>query len=443
MRSKHDRLLDMAESRISLGVDLGVIHRRLEDERLDDATITLDGRKLIDFSTCSYLGLNRDARLKAAAIEAVERYGTSWSASPTYTAIPLYTTLEQQLRDMTGGGAVAIAQTTTLAHLAALPAMIGPGDLALVDARTHDSIHLATMNLRGNGVQVETVAHRDPVVLAHRLAQTTNSFERVWYLADGIYSMYGDTAPVEDVAALQAIYPNLHAYYDDAHGFGWAGKNGRGHVLSRVPLNDRTVVAAGFAKAFGSLGAVLVFGDERMARRCRLVGGPLTFSGPIPPPDLGSATASAAIHLSNEHQTLQRRLHEDIEFMRTEIVRHGLPVESLEPTPIWYVRVGSPAQAGEMIRRLMNDGFYLSIAAYPAVPVGQAGIRFNQSLHHSREQLEALLDAVARHLPEVGAEPHIVIDLRDEALALLEDDDEIPVAEGQPTHHRARPVHHQ
>ena len=60
MRSKHDRLLDMAESRISLGVDLGVIHRRVEDKALDGATITLDGRTLIDFSTCSYLGLNRD-----------------------------------------------------------------------------------------------------------------------------------------------------------------------------------------------------------------------------------------------------------------------------------------------------------------------------------------------------------------------------------------------
>jgi 7-keto-8-aminopelargonate synthetase-like enzyme len=440
MRSKHDRLLDLAESRISLGVDLGVIHRRLEDERLTDATITLDGRRLIDFSTCSYLGLNRDPRLKAGAIDAVERYGTSWSASPTYTAIPLYTTLEERLREMTGG-AVAIAQTTTLAHMSALPAMVRPDDLVLVDARTHDSMHLATMNLRGNGVQVETLAHRDPVVLAHRLAETAHRFDRVWYLADGIYSMYGDTAPVEDVAALQSIYPNLHAYYDDAHGFGWSGKHGRGYVLSRVPLNDRTVVAAGFAKAFGSLGAVLVFGDEQMARRCRLVGGPLTFSGPIPPPDLGSATASAGIHLSEEHEGLQRLLTDDIAFMRAEIVRYGLPVESLDPTPIWYVRVGSPAQAGELIRRLMNDGFYLSIAAYPAVPVGQAGVRFNQSLHHSREQLQDLLDAIARHLPEVGAEPHIVIDLRDEALALLEEEDEALDVADQPAHHRVRPAH--
>ena len=437
----------MAESRISLGVDLGVIHRRVEDETLNGAIITLDGRSLIDFSSCSYLGLNRDPRLKAGAIDAVERYGTSYSASPTYTAIPLYDILEERLREMTGG-AVAVAQTTTLAHMAALPALIGPDDLALVDASTHDSVHLATTNLRGNGVTVETVAHRDPVFLAHRLAETAGHYNRVWYLADGIFSMYGDTAPVEEVAALQAIYPNLYAYYDDAHGFGWSGKHGRGQVLSRVPLNHRTVIASGFAKAFGSLGAVLIFGDEHLARRVRLVGGPLTFSGPVPPPDLGSAVASAGIHLSDEHEEMQSRLISDINFLQSEIVRHGLPVVSMEPTPIWYVKIGSPAQAGEMILRLMDEGFYLSIAAYPAVPVGQAGVRFNQSLHHTREQLAALLDALARHLPEVGAEPHIVIDLRDEALALHEDEDADEAAdetleamESAASHHRARPAH--
>lgn len=429
----------MAERRISLGVELGVIHRYLEDDELDGATITLDGRSLVDFSTCSYLGLNRDPRLKAGAIDALMRYGTSYSSSPTYTALPLYDTLEDQLRQMTGG-AVAIAQTTTLAHLAALPSLLGPDDLALVDAQSHDSVHLATANLRGNGVTVESVPHRDMVFLAHRLAEVAGNFNKVWYLADGIYSMYGDTAPVEDVAALQAIYPNLYVYYDDAHGFGWAGEHGRGHVLARVPLNDRMVIAAGFAKAFGSLGAVLIFGDEEMARRVRLVGGPLTFSGPIPPPDLGSAVASAGIHLSAEHEELQARLSSDIEFMRSELVRLGLPVVSMEATPIWFVRVGSPAQSAEMIRRLMEDGFYLSIAAYPAVPVGRGGVRFNQSLHHSREQLTDLVQALSHHLPEVSAEPHIVIDLRDEALALLEEGD----SDGAPTgaaHRRSLPAH--
>ncbi|MFB3048807.1 MAG: aminotransferase class I/II, partial [Acidimicrobiia bacterium] len=143
MRSRHERLLDMAARRISLAAELGVIHRYVEDDELDGSTITLDGLSLVDFSSCSYLGLNHDPRLKAGAIDAITKYGTSYSSSPTYTAIPLYETLRERLRQMTGG-AVAIAQTTTLAHLAALPSLVGPGDLALVDAQTHDSVHLAT-----------------------------------------------------------------------------------------------------------------------------------------------------------------------------------------------------------------------------------------------------------------------------------------------------------
>ena len=441
MRSRHDRLLDLAERRLSFALDLGVAFRRLENDKLDDATLTLDDRALLDFSTCSYLGLSRDSRLKDAAIDAVQRYGASYSSSPAYTALPLYDDLEDQLHRMTGG-AIALAQTTTLAHLAALPVLVGSDDLVWIDAQSHESLHLAMSVLRGNGVTVETVPHRDMVALAHRLAETAGNFHRVWYVADGVYSMYGDTAPVEDVAALQGVYPNLYTYYDDAHGFGWSGKHGRGYVLSKVPLNERMVVAAGLSKSFGALGGLLVFGDGGLARKVRLLGGPLTFSGPIPPADLGAGVASGEIHLSQEHEALQSRLMDDIEFVKSEVVRLGIPVVSMESTPIWFVRVGSTEQTGDMMLRLIADGFFVNAAAYPLVPVGQSGIRFIHTLRHDRQQITALVESISRHLPEIGEEPHIVIDLRDEAEALISVEHEA-ADYSQPvgTHHRVRPAH--
>ena len=426
MRSRHDRILDLAESRLSLGVETGIIHRRIEDDSLDGAIITIDGRPLVNFSSCAYLALNRDDRLKKAAVDAVQRYGTSYSSSPTYTALPMYDTLEDQLRRITGGS-VVIAQTTTLAHIAALPIMVGPEDLVLIDAQTHDSVHLATQNLRGNGVRVATVPHNDVDALVQRLESSVSEHRHVWYLADGVYSMHGDVAPVKEVAALQERFDNLYTYYDDAHGFGWQGESGRGHVLNETPLNDRMVVAAGFAKSFGSVGAVLAFGDPATARRVRLVGGPLTFSGPIPPPDLGAVVESASIHLSPEHAERQARFLGEIAWVRSEIVRRRLPVASLATSPIWFIRVGSPSRVAEMIVRLMTDGFYLNAAAFPAVPLGDGGIRFAQTLHNTREQVEGLLDAIERHLPEVVpelaevGELQIVVDLRDEA--------EVPVEE--------------
>lgn len=422
MRSRHDRILDLAERRLSLGVERGLIQRRIEDETLTGATITIDGAKLVNFGSSAYLGLNLDPRLKAGAIDATSRFGTSYSSSPTYTALGMYDTLEGQLRLMTGG-AVAIAQTTTLAHLAALPILIGPEDLALVDAQTHDSVQLAATTLRGNGVSVETLPHNDVAALRSALASRAGSYHRVWYLADGIYSMYGDVSPVKEIVELLDVHENLHLYFDDAHGFGWQGLHGRGYVLDQSPLHERMVVAAGFSKSFGTLGAVLAFGDPEAARRVRLTGGPLTFSGPVPPPALGAAVVSAGIHLSDEHAELRARLLSDIDAVRNEIVARQLPVLSLATTPIWYIRVGGPESVADLVHRLMKDGFYLNAAAYPAVPIGFGGVRFTQTLHNTRQQAIDLLEAIGHHLPQVTSEPDIVVDLRHESEALVTDTD--------------------
>lgn len=419
MRTRHDRILDLAERQISVGVDLGIIQRRIDDESLDDATITIDGRSMVNFSTCAYLGLNRDPRLRNAAIEAVSRYGANYSSAPIYTSLPMYDELAGQLSEMTGAAA-AVVQTTTLAHLSALPILIGPGDIALVDAQTHDSVHLATTNLKGNGVPVETIPHIDLEALARRVEEVAGEYNQVWFLTDSIFSMYGDVAPVKGIATLQDRYPNLHVYYDDAHGFGWAGERGGGYVLSQVPWNERMVIAAGLAKSFGSFGAVLAFGDPSLVQRVKITGGALTFSGPIPPADLGAATASGAIHLSSEHPERQAELIGFMEWGREQILERNLPVVSLDTTPIWFVRIGTVGAACGMVERLMEDGYYLNVSAFPAVPLGHAGIRFTQTLNHTREQFVGLLDAIQAHLVDFGIEPDIVIDLTQEAPALRE-----------------------
>lgn len=419
MRSRHDRILDLAERKLGLGVELGIIHRRIEDHSLDDATITIDGRSMVNFSSCAYLGVNRDPRLRDAAVDALNRYGVNYSSAPVYTALPMYETLTHQLSEMTGA-ATAVVQTTTLAHLSALPILIGPGDIALVDAHTHDSVHLATTNLKGNGVAVETIPHIDLDALTRRVEQVAGEYNSVWFLSDSIFSMFGDVAPIKEIAALQERIPNLHVYYDDAHGFGWAGERGGGYVLSQIPWNDRMVIAAGLAKSFGSFGAVLAFGEASLVRRVQITGGALTFAGPIPPADLGAATASAAIHLSPELAERQAELVAFIDWGRDEIIARQLPVACLATTPIWFIRVGSAEATGGMCQRLMDDGFFVNASAFPAVPVGYAGIRFTQTLNHTRDQFVGLLDAIEFHLAELGTPPDVLIDLTDNASELVQ-----------------------
>ncbi len=413
MRSRHDRILEMTARRFDVGVNAGLLRNRIEDVELEDPYITIDGQKLINFGSAAYLALGRDPRLKAAAIDAIERYGTAYSSSTAYTSLPLYVDLEEKLRRIFEAP-VVIAQTTTLSHLAVLPVAVAPEDHVLIDAHAHSSVQLAAMALGGSGASVETVPHNDVDALRRRLTELAGSEGRLWYLADGIYSMLGDLAPVREIVGLFDEFPQLHVYFDDAHGLGWQGLHGRGSVLDQVPWHERRIVAGGLSTSFGALGAVVAFGDADLAWRVQACGGPVTFSGPMQPAGLGAAVASADIHLSDEHAERRAELLRQIDLVRTRLVDLQLPVLSLATSPIWFVRIGGVDRVVQLLYKLRAEGYYLNPSTFPMVPIGYAGVRFTQTLHHSDEHLEGLLDALGRHVPDLADDIDISIDLRSE-----------------------------
>ncbi len=416
----------MTARRFEIGVHVGVLRNRIEDTALEDPYITIDGRRLVNFGSAAYLALGRDPRLKTAAIDSIERYGTVYSSSIAYTSLPLYAVLEDKLRQIFDAP-VVVAQTTTLTHLAVLPVAIAPEDHVLVDAHAHSSVHLAATAVRGMGATVEAVPHNDVTALRQRVSELTSSEGRVWYLADGIYSMLGDLAPVRDIVELLDDFPTLHCYFDDAHGFGWQGLHGRGSVLHQVPWHERMIVVAGLSKSFGALGAVAAFGDAALARRVQACGGPVTFSGPMQPAGLGAAVASADIHLSGEHAERQARLLRQIDLVRTRLSALQLPVLSLATSPIWFIRIGTVGLI-ELLNRLRAEGYYVNPSTFPMVPIGYAGVRFTQTLYHSDEHIEGLLDALGRHVPDVVDDVDISIDLRGEGPVEFADEDTLGTA---------------
>lgn len=408
---RHARVLDLIETSMGHGVDAGVIRIRVEDDVLLGDTLVVDGKRLVNFGSCAYLGLNVDPRLKEGAIKAVERFGPVFSSSTAYTSVDLYSDLESRMTSIFGGH-VVLPTTTTLGHLAALPVLISPDDKVLVDVQSHASVHLATDVLRGRGTTVTELPHNDMAALERAITEaTTEQACRVWYLADGIYSMYGDYAPVNDIARLMDRFPSLHVYLDDAHGFGWRGKHGKGYVLDEIPLHPRLVVAVSLAKSFGTGGAAIVFPDAETAHRVWLTGGTLTFSGPIHPAELGAAVAASDIHLSEEHAERQARLLRQIDLVHDLLVEHRLPVMSFDRTPIWFVRLGRHDQGIEFAQRLMKDGYYVNTAAFPAVPRGYGGVRFTHTLFQTDEQIEGLIESMVRHLPDVLDNSEVTIDL--------------------------------
>jgi 7-keto-8-aminopelargonate synthetase-like enzyme len=408
--SRHERLLQLFERNALRSRDAGLFRIRVEDQVLEGDLLTIEGRRVVNFASCAYLGLNLDPRLKAGAIDAIERFGPVFSSSTAYTSIDLYQKLEERLSRIFNAS-VVIPTTTTLGHLAALPILVGDGDSVLVDSQAHATVHLATQILQAEGIPVLTLPHNNLGALEAAIDEASRKFRSVWYLADGVYSMFGDVAPVSAVYELLDAYPNLHVYFDDAHGFGWTGESGRGWVLKDRPFHPRMVVIVSLAKSFGSGGAAIAFPEPAMAQRVQLCGGTLTFSGPLHPAELGASIAAAEIHLSDELIDLQTRIHRQIVFVREALVGGGLPVVALDPTPVWFVRVGGLTQAMDLARRMLNDGFYLNLASFPAVAPAQSGLRFTHTLYHSEDQILAMIEALRHHLQAIVGEPGVVIDL--------------------------------
>ncbi len=399
------KLADEARSR-------GLSRRILQDTDLSNPEfITLDGNRLVNFTSCGYLGINTDPRLKEGAIDAIERFGTSYSSSPAYSALPLYEELGDRMSRMIGAP-VVLAPTTTLMHLAALPLLIRTGDTVLIDSYSHASVQSALASVTASGVAVNTLPHADSDGLrraVHNAAESTSG--HVWYLADGVYSMFGDLAPFHLIGSLLDEVPNLYVYLDDAHGFSWQGLSGRGTALQALGGRERVVVSFGLSKSFGATGGALSATDPGLVDLVELCGAPLSFGGPIPPAALGAGIASADLHLSAEHAQLQTALIQRMRLVDGLATELGIAFAARDTSPIRYVELGSVDTMFQIVEAMKSDGIYINGAMFPIVPHGHAGIRFTVSLANSEEQVEHMLVRLAHRLRRVAGEK-MVIDLR-------------------------------
>jgi 7-keto-8-aminopelargonate synthetase-like enzyme len=390
--------LEIINTAVNEGRARGVLHLSAEDDQLDGRTIQIDGRPRLHLASCSYLGLEFDPRLRDAAIDAVCRYGTQFSSSRAYVSMPLYQELEGLL-DRVFDAHTLVAPSTTMAHLAALPVLIGPDDAVLFDHQVHQSVQLAIAQVRQQGSSVQFVRHGRVDLLERRIQQLSASHRHVWYLADGVYSMYGDFAPTKALSWLLERYEQLHLYIDDAHGMSWRGRHGRGFAAEALGGHERVVIAASLNKSFGAAGGVIAFPSRAQEERVRQCGSTLMFSGPIQPPMLGAAIASAKIHLSPEIEELQRNLVDRIRYVNQCARELDIPLVSESEVPIRYVGLGVKAAALDMAEFMMERGIYVNPAGFPAVSSRNAGIRFTVTLHHSFRDLRRVLETVAERLP--------------------------------------------
>lgn len=367
---------------------------RIDDDYLEGRTVSISGRRARNFGICSYLGLHTDRRIKDAAIDAIDRYGAVYPSSAAYTSLPLYSELEDRLGEIFGIDTL-IPTTTTLGHFAFFQVAFRPGDHIIVDAEAHASVHLALQQVIAEGIPVVPIAHNDVTALEDAIRDASLSSDRVWYLADGVYSMRGDVAPWDDLARLLGEYPQLHCYIDDAHGMSWFGVHGQGMARELLGRHPRVNVAVSLAKSFGSGGAALVVPDEELRELILIASGTMTFSGPLHPAELGAAVAAADIHLSAELAERQSALDEHLDLVLKLSSDLGVPLASHARTPIWFVPIGEAHRAVAVGRGLLDAGFYANVSVFPAVPHGKAGIRFANSLYLGLGDVEDFMEALS------------------------------------------------
>lgn len=396
--SRIPRTIDLVDDAVCAALDQGVVHRDAQDERLDGRTILIAGRRVLHFGSCSYLGLEMDPRLQQGVVDAVGRYGTQFSSSRAYLSAPAYHELEDLLQQIFDRPVLA-CPSTTLAHLSALPVLVEDDDAVILDHQVHQSVHLATSQLRLQGNTVELARHGRLDLLEDKIRELAQSHRRVWYLGDGIYSMYGAFAPTRALSWLLARYEQLHLYLDDAHGMSWTGARGRGFAAEAFAGHERVVVAISLNKAFAAAGGAIVFPNQEWHRKVRNCGATLMFAGPIQPPMLGAAIASARIHLSPEMPVLQEELRQRIATANRVAKELQLPLVTDAEIPIRYVGTGIRGAAYDMAARLLERGYWVNPGAFPAVGSRRAGIRFTITRHHTDEDVEAALRAMADQLP--------------------------------------------
>ncbi|MGB3345602.1 MAG: aminotransferase class I/II-fold pyridoxal phosphate-dependent enzyme [Aequorivita sp.] len=406
---KHNNFIDSVDEVISSAKDQGVIHLYADGPSLTGRKISIENREMFHFGTTGYLGLEQDIRLKDAASKAIYDYGTQFPLSKTYISHPLYAGLEEKLFQMYNEP-IIVTKNSTLGHLAVIPTVVRDEDAVILDHQVHWSVQSATQILKTRGVPVEMIRHNNLDMLETKIKELTNKANKIWYMADGVYSMYGDFAPVEALMALSNKYPQLHLYFDDVHGMSWRGEKGTGFIASHFSeLPENILLFTTLSKTFGASGAVVVCPDKKQHQTIKNFGGPLTFSAQLEPASVAAAIASADIHLSAEIYLLQNQLHERITYFNLLLAATDLPLIDKNESPVFYIGTGMPATGYNFVKRMMNEGFFVNLGLFPAVPVKNTGVRITIARHNQKEDIKLLVDAMEHHYPLALEESHTTL----------------------------------
>jgi len=332
----------------------------------------IEGKKVLMFCSNNYLGLSNHPRLKEAAIEAIRTHGVgSGSVRPIAGTMDLHMELEHRLARFKRAEASLVYQSGFATNSGLIPQLVGDGDLVVSDELNHGSI---IDGVRLSRAERAVYRHTDPADLDKVLATAEEhrpSYRRILVITDGVFSMDGDIAPLDRIAALAGQHGAM-VYVDDAHGEGVLGPGGRGIVAHFGLLRDRVQIEMGtFSKAFGVVGGH-ISGSRDLVNFAYNKSRTWLLSGSHPPP-VAAACLAAIDVLENEAEHVQRLWDHTRQFKKA---MQGIGFDiGHSATPITPILVGDSHRAKQLSERLFDLGVFALPIVYPMVAKDKARIR--------------------------------------------------------------------
>jgi 8-amino-7-oxononanoate synthase len=366
---------------------------------MNDRT-TIDGRELISFSSYNYLGMSGDPRVSAAVKEAVDRFGSSASASRLVAGEKtLHQQFEREMAEFLGTeGVLAFlgghaTNETVIGHL------FGPGDLILHDALSHNSIIQGCIL---SGARRRPFPHNDYQVADELLEQYRHEYRRVLIVIEGVYSMDGDIPDLPRFVEVKKRHQAL-LMVDEAHSMGTIGETGRGiaEFCGNVARDDVDIWMGTLSKSFGAAGGFIA-GCAPLIEYLKYTAPGFVFSAALPPPNVAAARASLEV-LRDEPERVAR-LGDNSALMLRLAKERGLNTGMSQDSPVIPVILGNSIHCLQLSQALFQRGINVLPILHPAVEESAARLRFFMTSRHTDEQIRHTIDCVAEELEKISPE---------------------------------------
>lgn len=383
-------LYDVPQKAKALGVY--PYFRQIESDQ--DTEVLMNGRKVLMFGSNSYLGLTNHPKIKEAAIAATKKYGTGCAGSRFLNGtLDLHIELEQKLAEFVGKEEAIIYSTGFQVNLGVVSCLTGRQDYVIWDELDHASIIEGRRLSFSNSIKFK---HNDMNSL-EKVLERCESDKVKLIVVDGVFSMEGDVAPLQDIVALAKKY-DAAVMVDEAHSLGVFGPNGQGLCYSEGVTKDVDLIMGTFSKSFASLGGFIAC-DSVTANYLRHNSRSYIFSASITP--ASTAAAMAALEIMKSEPERFEHLWELTRYTIERFKEIGCEVGHTS-TPIIPLFVRDNEKTFIVTKKLFDDGIFVNPVVSPAVAPSDTLIRFSLMATHTKQQVDYAIEMIEKHFKLLG-----------------------------------------